>query len=58
MSKTRYMFINCNKLTNLNLSNYNTNNVMSYMFNYIPKKCKIIHNDSAIIQNLKKNIFS
>ena len=35
----RYMFNKCSKLTSLNLSNFNTNNVqnMSYMFN----KCSI-----------------
>ena len=34
LSNTNYMFFNCNKLTSLNLSNFNTNNVnnMSKMF--------------------------
>ena len=34
LSNTNYMFFDCNKLTSLNLSNFNTNNVnnMSYMF--------------------------
>ena len=36
LSNTNFMFFNCNKLTSLNLSNFNTNNVknMSSMFNF------------------------
>jgi len=35
MTKTNYMFSECSSLTNINLSNFNTDNVtnMSYMFN-------------------------
>jgi hypothetical protein len=31
---------------------------MNKMFYHIPKKCKIINNDSRINENLKKNEFS
>ena len=54
------MFCNCSSLNSLDLSNFNTNNVkdMDKMFYHIPKKCKIINNDSLINENLKKNEFS
>ena len=55
-----HMFCNCSSLNSLDLSNFNTNNVkdMDKMFYHIPKKCKIINNDSLINENLKKNEFS
>ena len=49
------MFSDCSSLTSLNLSNFNTNNVidMSYMFSGLNKNCNIICNDEKI----KKIIF-
>ena len=49
------IFYCCSSITSLGLSNFNTNNVkdMRAMFCYIPKKCKIIYNDSGIKEILK-----
>ena len=46
------MFYECNSLTSLNLSNFNTNNVkyMENMFDGLNKKnCKLICNDEKIL---------
>ena len=46
----RGMFRYCSSLTSLNLSNFNTNNVinMNNMFSGLNKNCKIICNDEKI----------
>ena len=53
LTKTDYMFYDCNSLTNLNLSNFNTQNVtnMSDMFRGYDslKKNNIITNDNKIL---------
>ena len=53
LSNTNYMFYHCNKLTSLNLSNFNTNNVkdMSCMFSGVNrKKCKLECEDAKILK--------
>ena len=51
----RVIFYSCSSKTSLDLSHFNTNNFkdMREMFCYIPKKCKIIYNDSGIKESLK-----
>ena len=56
------MFSGCKSLTNLNLSNFNTQNVtnMEWMFSWCKslKKRKVITTDNKIIEQLKSdNIF-
>ena len=50
------MFSNCSRLTSLNLSNFNTNNVqdMDNMFYYIQKNCNVIYDDIKIKNELNK----
>ena len=53
------MFSGCSSLTNLNLSNFNTQNVtdMFYMFDGCSslKKDNIITNDEKILNQIKKD---
>ena len=44
------MFYNCSKLTSLNLSNFNTNNIinMSYIFYNLHKDCKFLSFDKIL----------
>ena len=53
-----YMFYKCSSLTNINLSNFNTNNVnnMSDMFSGVNKKnCKLICEDAKILKEFDEN---
>ena len=49
------MFSNCSSLTSLNLSNFNTNNVidMNNIFLGINRSCNLICNDYKIINQFK-----
>jgi surface protein len=53
------MFYNCVKLTSLNLSNFNTNNVkeMNLIFSGLNSNYKIITNNEKIWVNLNINFF-
>ena len=44
------IFFNCSSLTSLNLSNFNTNNVIDIknIFSGLYKNCKVISNDKKI----------
>ena len=57
ITKTNNIFYDCSSLTNINLSNFNTNNVnyMSRMFNgcYKLKKNNIITKDKRILNECK-----
>ena len=66
LSNTNYMFFNCNKLTSLNLSNFNTNNVkdMSRMFSCCSSLTSLnlsnfntnnVNNMSCMFDDLNKN---
>ena len=56
LTKTSYMFYNCNSLINLDLSNFNTQNVinMRFMFFYCNslKKKNIITRDNRILEQI------
>ena len=51
LTNTNKMFSNCSSLTSLNLSNFNTNNVidMSNMFSYCSSLTSINCNDEKIL---------
>ena len=50
------MFERCLSLTLINLSNFNTKNAryIQYMFEKIPKNCKIISKDKRILDEVSK----
>ncbi len=52
----RYMFCDCSSLTSLNLSNFNTNNVinMEYIFYGLNKNCDIITLNNLLLEKLRK----
>ena len=60
LTKTNHIFYDCNSLTNLNLSNFNTQNVtnMEYMFAGCKslKKENIITKDNKILEEFDKKI--
>ena len=58
VTSMNYMFSECSSLTILNLSNFNTDyvNSMNEMFYGIKKKCKIITENSRILEQFENDI--
>ena len=52
------MFRDCNSLTNLNLSNFNTQNVtdMEHMFSFCNSLTNLITKDNKILEEFKNKI--